>query len=1284
MSACLLLRVALINLENKTVRFHQASVVQRFGFVLTLALSVFATRVGKCEPPIAKRVVFIIGENEYHTWETLPDFARTELEPRGLSCSFVMASPKEGDNVFTNFAVIRDADLLFVSVRRRTPPKEMMGLIRAHLQAGKPLAGIRTASHAFGAKPADELHEGWPAFDTEVLGCSYQGHYNNQPPNSPPTIVRPLSEVMTHPILKGIPTNGIRVTSHLYKSRDLAASTTPLLVGQVENQQAVEPVAWVNTDQNRRVFYTSLGSPDDFNQPWFRRLLVNGVFWSLNLPTAASASTKLQEPDSKPVSTSTPRQDQPLSPSESLSRFKVADDLQVDQVLTEPDVRQPVFLNFDERGRMWVVEYLQYPFPAGLKMLSHDSVWRAVYDKVPPPPPHHFVGADRISIYEDTTGTGVFHRSKTFVDGLNIVTAATKGRGGVWVLNPPYLLFYPDKNNDDIPDGDPEVVLSGFGLEDTHSVVNSLRWGPDGWLYACQGSTVTANIMRPGLDKAAIAQTMGQQIWRYHPETRRFEVFSEGGGNAFGCEIDEKGRIFSGHNGGNTRGFHYMQGAYLQKGFDKHGPLSNPYAFGYFPPMPHPAVDRFTHNFILYDGGALPARYNGKLFGVEPLQGRVVESEISPDGSSFKTRDLGYPVTTTDQWFRPVDIKVGPDGAIYIADWYDAQVNHYRNHQGQIDKSNGRIYRLKAKNAKPLQPFDLGKFSTQRLVALLGHTNKWFRQEALRLLGDRKDSSAIPILSEMVRTNTGQLALESLWGLNLSGGLSDAAAMKALEHTDPFVRLWTARLLCDNGDVSREVEQKLEAIAHTEGDVEVRAQLACSARRLPATKDLELVKVLLSHAEDSNEKRIPLLLWWAIESKCEKDTEGVLKLFGEPAIWQLPLVKQHILERLMRRFAEPGTQRDWLICAQLLRLSPGASQTAKLMAGFDAAFKGRSMAGLPQELVSAINRSGHVPLMIRLRSGEPQAVDAALTLVAKESAPLEERLQCIETLGELKPPKALPAFLRLVADEHESDLHPATLMALEHYEQPEIGTEVLSHFNSFSNNACVAAQSLLSSRTPWALQLLKAIEDGRIERQSISQDAIQKLRAYREPEIAELVHKLWGNEKVETTAEMKLQIEQYAATIRGGTGDPYEGRKLFGMSCGLCHKLYSQGGQVGPDLTPYKRDDLDTMLLNIVNPSAEIREGYESYVINTKDGRTLSGFLADKDNRVIVIRGVDGQSAVLPREQISEMKSTGVSLMPVGLLKAFSEQQVRDLFAYLRSSQPLVGEAQQLSRTPTR
>jgi type 1 glutamine amidotransferase/nicotinamidase-related amidase len=227
-------------------------------------------------------VVFVIGENEYQTWDTLPEFARKELEWRGFHCSFVTAGTSVSDNTFTNFSLIKQADLLVLSVRRRTPQKEMMALIRDHLNAGKPLVGIRTASHAFDAKPADAQHEGWSSFDSEILGCDYQGHYNNGGPNNASTSIRIIPGA--HPILTGMPTNELSVASSLYKSRDPATTVTPLMTGRVEGSAEIEPVAWVNTAGNRRVFYTSLGSPDEFKHPFFRQLLLNGVCWALDRP----------------------------------------------------------------------------------------------------------------------------------------------------------------------------------------------------------------------------------------------------------------------------------------------------------------------------------------------------------------------------------------------------------------------------------------------------------------------------------------------------------------------------------------------------------------------------------------------------------------------------------------------------------------------------------------------------------------------------------------------------------------------------------------------------------------------------------------------------------------------------------------------------------------------------------------------------------------------------------------------------------------------------------------
>src|SRR6266446_6745956 len=247
-----------------------------------------------------------------------------------------------------------------------------------------------------------------------------------------------------------------------------------------------------------------------------------------------------------------------LPPQEALRRMKVADGFTVKLFANEPEIRQPLTMSFDERGRMWVIQYLQYPNPAGLKPVQIDQYLRTKYDKLPEPPPRGPKGADRITICEDTDGDGRADKFKDFVTGLNLASGMALGHGGVFVVQPPYLLFYPDRNGDDVPDGDPEVLLSGFGMEDAHAFPNSLQWGPDGWLYGAQGSTVTANIR--GIE-------FQQGIWRYRPLTKEFELFAEGGGNTWGVDFDEHGNVIAGTNFGDVIGLHQVQGAYYIKGF---------------------------------------------------------------------------------------------------------------------------------------------------------------------------------------------------------------------------------------------------------------------------------------------------------------------------------------------------------------------------------------------------------------------------------------------------------------------------------------------------------------------------------------------------------------------------------------------------------------------------------------------------------------------------------------------------------------------------------------------
>ena len=962
----------------------------------------------------------------------------------------------------------------------------------------------------------------------------------------------------------------------------------------------------------------------------------------------------------------------PLPPAKALSSFQIAEDLRLEQVLAEPLIGQPLFINWDERGRLWVLNYKQYPNPAGLKMVSRDKYLRAVYDKVPLPPPHGVRGRDKITIHEDTDGDGLFDKHKTFVDGLNIASSFVRGRGGVFVLNPPYLLFYPDQNGDDIPDSDPIVLLEGFGLEDSHSVANSLRWGPDGWMYACQGSTTTGHIKRPGIDKEP-THSMGQLIWRYHPETRRYEIFAEGGGNTFGVEIDTKGRIFSGTNGGNARGFHYVQGAYERKGFSKHGALSNPFAFGYFPTMKHHSVPRFTHNFIIYAGHTLPEKYHGRLFGIEPLQGQIVQSDIRPDTTTFQTRDIDRPIKCNDQWFRPVDIKVGPDGAVYFCDLYEQRIDHSSHYAGRVTPETGRVYRMTGRSPLKIPRFDYAELPTRSLVPLLKHPNKWHRQTALRVLADRRDRSVLPVLRKFLRETDGQPALEALWALNLTGGLDDEAALELLDHEEPYVRLWTVRLLGDRRAVSAQVAAGLVARAAREPYAEVRSQLACSARRLPVEICLPVVRNLLIHSEDMNDLHIPLLLWWAIEAKAGDNHKPVVALFENKKFWELPLVKSHLLDRIIRRYALAGSRRDLLACAGLLQLAPNRGHQQTLIKGFETAFAGRSLSNLPNELIAAIKKVGGGSITLQLRQGLPEATRQSLLAISNPKANMAQRLSFIQIFGEVTNPDAVPVLLGIVSKDKSDQLRAAALLSLQSYSSASIGQQVIKLHNSLPDGLREPAQSLLASRGNWARQLLVAIDAGTIEKQSIRIETQRKLLLHNNNAITKLVHKHFGEVAGATTQQMQKRIEELNRMLvtAKGAGNPYTGKRLYKQTCGKCHTLFTEGGKIGPNLTGFKRDDIRGILMNVINPSAEIRKGFENYTLVTESGRIVTGFIADQDNQVVVVRGVDGQNVVVPRDEIDEMLANPKSVMPDGLLDKLNDEQIQHLFAFLRITQPL-------------
>ena len=323
-------------------------------------------------------------------------------------------------------------------------------------------------------------------------------------------------------------------------------------------------------------------------------------------------------------------------------------------------------------------------------------------------------------------------------------------------------------------------------------------------------------------------------------------------------------------------------------------------------------------------------------------------------------------------------------------------------------------------------------------MKLLGDPNKWTRQSAQRLIADRHDAAIAPELVELLASNSGQIALEALWALNGVGMLDEPVALKSLDHPDAYVRLWTVRLLCDASRATPAAAQALARRAAIEPNVEVRSQLACSAKRLPAPDALPIIRALLARSEDERDIHIPLLLWWALEAKVATDPGLVLQTFSQSELWNLPIVKRTVIERLMRRFAAAGTRQDLSTCARLLAMAPGPEHVKNLMAGFESAYAGRPLAGLPPELVDALAKFSGESITLGLRRGKSKAISDALRMLADPRADRARLLQILQTLGEVRIPVAVPAMLRLACESADNALRSAALTALTGYDDPAI------------------------------------------------------------------------------------------------------------------------------------------------------------------------------------------------------------------------------------------------------
>ncbi|MCA9268894.1 MAG: hypothetical protein KDA41_10515, partial [Planctomycetales bacterium] len=629
----------------------------------------------------------------------------------------------------------------------------------------------------------------------------------------------------------------------------------------------------------------------------------NRTGWIGGLALAAAlagglAPCRAQQPvaGAKPASDGLPK-NAGLAPAEAAAAMTLPPGFRASLVAGEPDVHQPIAMAIDARGRLWIAEAHTYPqrAPEGQ-------------------------GKDRIIILADEDHDGSFESHKVFATGLNLVSGLEVGFGGVWVGAAPYLMFIPDRNGDDKPDGEPEVLLDGFGLQDTHETLNSFTWGPDGWLYGCHGVFTHSRVGKPGAaDDARTPLNAG--VWRYHPVRREFEVFAWGTSNPWGVDFDDRGQAFITacvipHL------YHMIQGGRYQRQGGQHfnphiyqdiqtialhrhyaGNIRDHAWWGRNAPVADLDTDKagggHAHcGAMIYLGDNFPDAYRGKIFMNNVHGNRVNMDQLRRKGSGFEGDRGPDFLFANDQWYRGIDLQTGPDGGVYLIDWYDKNACH-RNQPEIWDRTNGRVFKVTYGTVAP-QAVDLDKLTGEALAALHLAKNEWHVRTARRVLQERSAAgqdiaAARSALAKIAAENPdASRRLRAMWTLHATGGLDAALAGNLLSHNDEYVRAWTIQLLLEDRAVDESQASKLAAMSRNDPSPVVRLYLASALGRLPLAERWEIAARLLGHAEDADDHNLPLLVWYGVEPLVPADPRRALQL---AAASKLPLVRRFIHRR---------------------------------------------------------------------------------------------------------------------------------------------------------------------------------------------------------------------------------------------------------------------------------------------------------------------------------------------------------------------------------------------------
>ncbi len=962
--------------------------------------------------------------------------------------------------------------------------------------------------------------------------------------------------------------------------------------------------------------------------------------------------------------------DGPLPPEAAAASIRLPPGFTSTLFAGEPDVVQPMSMTFDDRGRMWVVECRSYP------------KWHS---------PGTAEGSDTILIFEDEDGDGKFDKRKVFFDkGVNF-SSVEYGFGGIFVTSIPNLVFIPDANGDDIPDGPPQVLLDGFDHRAVHNVANGLVWGPDGWLYGCNGILSNSRVGAPGTpDAQRVPINCG--IWRYHPVRHQFEAVAHGTTNPWGLAFDERGEAFL-TNCVIEHAFHVVPGARFKRMF---GQDFNPNTFELMQTCADhihwaggtwegsrtgtgkhgEAGGGHAHSgAMIYLGEQFPAEYRNCLYMLSIHGQRLNRDQLVRSGSGYVAKHLADFAPSGDSWFRGVCVKQGPDGSIYFTDWSDTGECHNYD-DATIHRENGRIYKVKYGDSL-VKPIQMAQLSDRALIEKLGDRDCSRANVARRILQERAAkgvlaNETVKFLAEgfLAQLNDAAkrpfAALPYLWALNAIGELNTAEATIARAATplNDTLRGWLIRLQVE-AKPTAETLTKLAIAAVKDESSYVRLQLASALQRLPVKDRREIARGLVSHEEDAADNNLTLMIWYGIEPLVAQDDADATAL---AMATKIPKLRQFIA----RHLSTGETPRFSPLLRWLEERQDDVATVREVLSGLHAAIEGRRDLKPDDGWKRAALRfamSGDATVRelshrISLVQGSDEAFHYFCEVVKNEKLDAPQRERAIADLVTTRRPIVADLLLDRLNDPA---LRATAIRGLAGFDRDEVAEQILGRYQTLSDPEKLDAISTLTSRDKTALALVAAVDAGAIDKRDLSEFDIRQLQRFKQTPLKDLVNKLFGAkpssaERAQQIAEMKHQVTSGdASSTRAGRG-----RAIFQKNCASCHVFFGEGRQVGPDLTGAQRTDIDYVLINVMDPSALVGHAYRVTVVELKDGRVINGIVKAEDANTITLQTATDR-IVVARQDVEDRQQQPVSMMPEGLLNRLSVQEIRDLVKYLGS-----------------